>query len=69
MPQPANDPVDPLNWSKAKKATILLVVSFAGFLADFNAALGPSCIIAQGVEWNLSPDHVNYANNLCILMQ
>ena len=30
IPQPSDDPNDPLNWSQAKKNLILFVVSFAG---------------------------------------
>lgn len=32
IPQPSDDPNDPLNWSSAKKLTTLLVVSATAFL-------------------------------------
>ncbi|KAK5217824.1 hypothetical protein LTR72_009487 [Exophiala xenobiotica] len=67
-PQPSDDPLDPLNWSWWKKHSILLTISVAAFIADFQAGAAAPCIIAQGVEWKLSPDHVNYANNLNVLL-
>jgi hypothetical protein len=30
IPQPSDDPNDPLNWSQAKKNVILMVISFTG---------------------------------------
>jgi hypothetical protein len=30
IPQPSNDPHDPLNWSQAKKMLILIVISCTG---------------------------------------
>ncbi len=30
IPQPSDDPNDPLNWSQAKKNAILMVISFTG---------------------------------------
>lgn len=32
IPQPSDDPNDPLNWSKMRKLTVLLVVSCTSFL-------------------------------------
>jgi hypothetical protein len=32
IPQPSDDPNDPLNWSRARKLTILLVVTCTSFL-------------------------------------
>jgi len=40
IPQPSDDPRDPLNWSFKRKAAILLVLSFCAFGGDFQA--GPS---------------------------
>lgn len=68
VPQPSDDPNDPLNWSRFKKGSILLTISIAAFLADFQSGAGIPCIVPQGLEWGITPNHVNYANNLNVLM-
>ncbi len=67
IPQPSDDPVDQLNWPWWKKHAILMTISAAAYIADFQAGAAAPCIIAQGAEWKLSPNHVNYANNLNVL--
>ena len=39
IPQPSNDPNDPLNWSYAKKISILLVVSATAYLPGQSRSL------------------------------
>lgn len=68
IPQPSEDPEDPLNWSWGKKHIILLIAGFSAFLGDFGSGAGVPLIVVQGVEWGLSPTHVNYAGNLNVLM-
>lgn len=68
IPQPSDDPQDPLNWSSAKKHLLLATIGLAAFVADFQAGAAVPCIITQGAEWQLSPTHVNYANNLNVLL-
>jgi hypothetical protein len=68
VPQPSDDPNDPLNWSPFKKHAILITVALAAFLGDFGSAAGVACINVQGAEWGLSPNHVNYAGNLNVIM-
>ena len=68
VPQPTEDPNDPLNLSETKKNLILLVISLSAFMGDFQAGAAIPCIIPQAVEWHLTPTHVNYANNLDVLM-
>lgn len=40
IPQPSDDPQDPLNWSWRKKHAILFVVAAAAFLPDYGSATG-----------------------------
>lgn len=40
IPQPSDDPNDPLNWSWRKKHMILFVVAAAAFLPDYGSATG-----------------------------
>jgi hypothetical protein len=47
IPEPSDDPNDPLNWSSKKKHLILLVISFASFLPDFGSATGAVTLLPQ----------------------
>jgi hypothetical protein len=47
IPQPSDDPRDPLNWSPFKKHVILLIISFAAFLPDYGSAVGAVTLIPQ----------------------
>ncbi|KAM7211545.1 putative transporter mfs2 [Rhypophila decipiens] len=69
IPQPSDDPNDPLNWSWWKKHIILLVISWTAFTPDYGSAAGAAVLIAQATEWGMSPDHVNrsQAGNVAML--
>ena len=56
-----------MNWSSWKKHAILLTIGVAACIGDFGAAASAPLILAQGSEWHISPNHVNYANNLNVL--
>jgi len=47
IPQPSDDPHDPLNWSWSKKHIILFIVSFAAFLPDYGSATGAVTLLPQ----------------------
>ena len=47
IPQPSDDPSDPLNWSKRTKHIILFIVSFIAFLPDFGSATGAVTLLPQ----------------------
>jgi hypothetical protein len=49
IPQPSDDPRDPLNWSPVKKHVILFIISFAAFLPDYGSATGAVTLIPQAV--------------------
>lgn len=68
VPQPSDDPDDPLNWSWWKKHGILITIGMCTFLLDFQAGASIACLIPQGLEWGLSPDHVLRAANLNVIM-
>ncbi len=40
IPQPSDDPQDPLNWSWGKKHLILFIVSLTAFIPDYSSATG-----------------------------
>ncbi|KAL2179627.1 major facilitator superfamily domain-containing protein [Thermothelomyces heterothallicus CBS 202.75] len=65
-PVPAEDPNDPLQWSKTRKNLILVVCSLYSFLSN-SALLGPSVYIGiYADEFGISPNKasnlVSYAN-------
>ena len=43
IPQPSEDPNDPLNWSKFRKHLILIIISMTAFLPDYG------CVYSQEV--------------------
>lgn len=68
IPQPTDDPNDPLNWSWSRKHLMLAVVSSTAFLGDYGSGAGIPLIVLQGEEWGLSPAKVNESGNLNVLM-
>ncbi|KAF4334669.1 HOL1 [Fusarium beomiforme] len=61
IPQPSDDPHDPLNWSPVKKHVILFIISFAAFLPDYGSATGAVTLLPQAEIWHMSPDTVNHS--------
>ncbi|KKY16357.1 putative mfs transporter [Phaeomoniella chlamydospora] len=61
IPQPSDDPEDPLNWSSAKKTIVLLVVSWASLLPDYGSATGAVTLIPQAKIWHMTSDNVNHS--------
>ncbi|KAK7206002.1 MFS transporter [Myxozyma melibiosi] len=68
IPQPSDDPNDPLNWSWWKKHLILISISFIAFLPDFGSAAGAVVLNAQGEEWNMDPNTVNHSQSGNVMM-
>ncbi|KAI1301066.1 major facilitator superfamily domain-containing protein [Xylaria venustula] len=61
IPQPSEDPADPLNWNQRKKNLILFIVAFAALLPDYGSATGAVTLIPQAEEWHMSQDEVNHS--------
>lgn len=61
IPQPTDDPEDPLNWSRLKKAAILLVIGLSAATSDYSAATGASALLPQAQHWRISPNEINHA--------
>jgi hypothetical protein len=61
IPQPSDDPQDPLNWSWTKKHVILFVISATAFLPDYGSATGAVTLLPQAKIWNMSEDTVNHS--------
>jgi hypothetical protein len=47
IPQPSEDPHDPLNWSSWRKHITLIVISMTAFLPDYGSATGAVALIPQ----------------------
>ena len=47
IPQPSDDPNDPLNWSKSRKHVILALVCACTFLPDYGSVTGAITLIPQ----------------------
>ncbi len=47
IPQPSDDPNDPLNWSQKKKNIVLAVVCACTFLPDYGSVTGAVTLIPQ----------------------
>ncbi|KAK5076937.1 hypothetical protein LTR64_005583 [Lithohypha guttulata] len=61
IPQPSDDPRDPLNWSVLQKRLVLVMLAVASFTCDYSAATGASALLAQAAQWHITPDTVNHA--------
>ncbi|OQU99449.1 hypothetical protein CLAIMM_05080 [Cladophialophora immunda] len=61
VPQPSDDPNDPLNWTSFKKHTLLIIVSLSAFLPEYGSSIGAVTLLPQAQEWHLTPDHVNHS--------
>lgn len=57
IPQPSDDPDDPLNWSWGKKHRVLAAVSLGALLADWGTAWGTTLFEVQAVTWKSSVGH------------
>ncbi|ERS98813.1 Major Facilitator Superfamily protein [Sporothrix schenckii 1099-18] len=61
IPQPSDDPKDPLNWSWTTKHITLLIIACTAFLPDYGSATGAVTLIAQAEEWDMTQDEVNHS--------
>lgn len=61
IPQPSDDPNDPLNWPVWRKRLVLVMLAIASFTCDYSAATGASALLAQAAQWHISPNEVNHS--------
>lgn len=67
LPQPSDDPRDPLNWSWIKKHLLLALICLGSFQCDFTSTISPA-VVVQAAEWNMDPNTVNQATSINVLM-
>jgi hypothetical protein len=55
IPQPSDDPDDPLNWSWLKKHAVFMSLLPGCFLTDWVITWGTTLFEAQAMDWKVSP--------------
>ncbi|KAA8646338.1 uncharacterized protein ATNIH1004_007765 [Aspergillus tanneri] len=66
IPQPTEDPSDPLNWSMSKKIIILALVSISAFIGIAQALANQSGFFAQAELYNKNPIQISYSISAAI---
>ena len=61
IPQPSDDPNDPLNWSWGKKHLFLFIIAATSLLPDYGSATGAVTLIPQAEIWHMDPNYVNHS--------
>ncbi|PPQ93751.1 hypothetical protein CVT25_008131 [Psilocybe cyanescens] len=58
-PQPTDSDLDPQNWSDRRKNTLLLIVTLAAIVPDFDSGIGIACIFALAKQYDTTPGVIN----------
>ncbi|KAJ7231166.1 MFS general substrate transporter [Mycena haematopus] len=58
-PQPTDSPDDPQNWSDRRKSLLLIIVTLAAIVPDFDSGIGIAAIFKLAVQYNTTPNHIN----------
>jgi hypothetical protein len=58
IPEPSDDPNDPLNWTWSRKHLILFIISLAAFLPDYGSATGAVTQLVQA-QYVATPNQSN----------
>lgn len=61
VPQPSEDPADPLNWNMSKKIFILGIVSMSAFIGVAQALANQSGFFVQAEVYHKSPVQLTYS--------
>ena len=69
IPQPSDDPADPLNWSWMKKHTVLLTLGASALLTDWGSTWGTTMFEAQAMEWKMTVPDVSNSMSPGVFMQ
>ncbi len=54
IPQPSDDPLDPLNWSWGRKHKVLIALLLPSLLTDWGMTWGTTLFEAQAATWEMS---------------
>ncbi|KAJ6473840.1 MFS general substrate transporter [Mycena sanguinolenta] len=58
-PQPTDSPDDPQNWSDRRKSLLLIIVTLAAIVPDFDSGIGIAAIFALAEQYKTTPDTIN----------
>jgi hypothetical protein len=61
IPQPSEDPRDPLNWSMTKKIATLAIVSFASCINLAQSIANQASFVPQAALYHVQPVEVSYS--------
>ncbi|GLA75184.1 hypothetical protein AtubIFM55763_006451 [Aspergillus tubingensis] len=64
VPQPSDDPEDPLNWSQFTKIAALVVLAFESFLVKFSATLIAPDALELAAEFNVPETTATYIGSV-----
>lgn len=69
IPQPSDDPADPLNWSWVKKHQVLVALTFSALLTDWGITWGTTLFEAQAQTWNMSVVDISHSLSGGVFLQ
>jgi len=69
IPQPSDDPADPLNWSWRKKHLVLIALTFSALLTDWGMTWGTTLFEAQAETWGMSIVGISHSLSGGIFLQ
>nr|GAT54834.1 MFS general substrate transporter [Mycena chlorophos] len=58
-PQPTDDPNDPQNWSDWRKSYLLIIITLAAIVPDFDSGIGIAGIFQLAAQYNTTTDVIN----------
>ncbi|KAJ7154703.1 major facilitator superfamily domain-containing protein [Mycena filopes] len=58
-PQPTDSPDDPQNWSDRRKSMLLIIITLAAIVPDFDSGIGIAAIFKLALQYNTTPNEIN----------
>ncbi|KAF7348493.1 MFS general substrate transporter [Mycena venus] len=58
-PQPTDSPEDPQNWSDRRKSLLLIIVTLAAIVPDFDSGIGIAAIFQLAAQYNTTTGVIN----------
>ncbi|KIM42243.1 hypothetical protein M413DRAFT_444680 [Hebeloma cylindrosporum] len=58
-PQPTDSPLDPQNWSSRRKGMLLMIITLAAIVPDFDSGIGIAAIFALAEQYDTTTGVIN----------
>ncbi|KAJ7255229.1 major facilitator superfamily domain-containing protein [Mycena rebaudengoi] len=58
-PQPTDSPDDPQNWSERRKSLLLIIITLAAIVPDFDSGIGIAAIFKLAEQYGTTPNQIN----------